>query len=210
MAQSSSKPARRRLDPAERRVLLMDAAARTFSRLGYRGARMEDVAEEAGVAKGLLYQHFPSKEALFRALMEEHGARFTERLRARWAAAAGPRGKQPVRMVEEGVAAWLDELTSEDSLLHWIEPSDADLSSVLRDQSLQAIVDQVVEVDPTIDPDLAWLVAAAFQGAVESATTQWRRRGGASRDELEGLVVAFALNGLEGVRALGRDRAATP
>jgi AcrR family transcriptional regulator len=198
------------MDPAERRVLLMEAAARTFSRLGYRGARMDDVADEAGVAKGLLYQHFPSKEALFRALMEEQGARFTEQLRARWAAAAqGPRGAQPVRLVEEGVAAWLDELTSEDSLLHWIGPHEADLSSVLRDQSLQAIVDQVVGVDPTIDPDLAWLVAAAFQGAVESATTQWRRRGGASREELERLVVAFALNGLEGVRALSRDPAPT-
>ena len=73
---------RDRLQPAERRVLLMGAAARTFARLGFAGTRMDDIAEEAQVAKGLLYRHFPSKEALFQALMEESGADFTRRDRA--------------------------------------------------------------------------------------------------------------------------------
>ena len=66
-----SPPKRERLHPSARRVLLMEAAVRTFARLGFAGTRMDDVAEEAGVAKGLLYRHFPSKEALFQAIMQE-------------------------------------------------------------------------------------------------------------------------------------------
>jgi AcrR family transcriptional regulator len=97
MAQATN--VRQRLHPEDRRLLLMQASARTFARLGYAGARMEDIAAEAGVAKGLLYQHFPSKEALFEALMTDRGAEFTQRLRASWAATDG---SDPWAMVEAG------------------------------------------------------------------------------------------------------------
>ena len=46
-----------------------------FGRAGYHGASMNDVAEAAGVTKPVLYQHFDSKRALFRALLEEVGNR---------------------------------------------------------------------------------------------------------------------------------------
>jgi AcrR family transcriptional regulator len=54
----------RDLDPDKRRRLLA-AAARTFSREGYRRATVDAIAREAGVAKGGIYLYFPSKEALF-------------------------------------------------------------------------------------------------------------------------------------------------
>ena len=47
---------------------ILDAAERLFTRFGYRRTVMDDVASEAGVAKGTLYLYFTNKEALFRAI----------------------------------------------------------------------------------------------------------------------------------------------
>ena len=66
---------RRRHPPlADPRTTLLDAALRAFARLGYEGATVRDIAEEAGVASGLLYHYFPSKQALLSALFARSGA----------------------------------------------------------------------------------------------------------------------------------------
>jgi AcrR family transcriptional regulator len=48
---------------------ILDAAASVFARRGFNEARMDEVAEEAGVSKGGLYLHFASKDALFEGLV---------------------------------------------------------------------------------------------------------------------------------------------
>lgn len=59
---------------ARTREALLDAAARTFARDGFAGARVEEIAVEAGVTTGALYAHFAGKEALFLAVFEEYAA----------------------------------------------------------------------------------------------------------------------------------------
>lgn len=53
-----------------RREGILDAALEEFAARGYAGARMEDIAQRAGVAKGTLYLHFGDKEGLFNGLAE--------------------------------------------------------------------------------------------------------------------------------------------
>ena len=48
---------------------LLDAALAVFAEKGFAAARMEDIAAGAGAAKGTLYLYFPSKEAVFEALV---------------------------------------------------------------------------------------------------------------------------------------------
>jgi TetR/AcrR family fatty acid metabolism transcriptional regulator len=59
----------RRPPKPERRRQILAAARRVFGRHGYSGARMIDIAGEAGVGKGTLYEHFSSKEDLFAELV---------------------------------------------------------------------------------------------------------------------------------------------
>ncbi|NPA31626.1 MAG: TetR/AcrR family transcriptional regulator [Chloroflexi bacterium] len=54
---------------AERKTQILDAALRVFARKGFYEARMEDIAREAGLSKGLLYWYFGSKEALIETLL---------------------------------------------------------------------------------------------------------------------------------------------
>lgn len=51
--------------PANRKALILDAAARTFTERGYHGASMDDIAAAVGITATALYRHFPNKYALF-------------------------------------------------------------------------------------------------------------------------------------------------
>ena len=56
---------------------IVSAALTAFSKLGFNATRMEDVAREAGVAKGTVFRYFPTKIDLFKAVVHTHlGARF--------------------------------------------------------------------------------------------------------------------------------------
>ena len=64
-------PSRQRLTPADRRAQLLTVGARLFAAHPYADVLMEEVAEEAGVSRALLYRHFPSKQALFTAVYQQ-------------------------------------------------------------------------------------------------------------------------------------------
>jgi AcrR family transcriptional regulator len=56
---------------AKRRQIL-DAAVRVFARKGFHASRVGDIAEEAGVAHGLLYHYFTSKDQVLEAVFHEN------------------------------------------------------------------------------------------------------------------------------------------
>jgi AcrR family transcriptional regulator len=56
--------------PPDRLDQILQAATRVFARTGLEASKMSDVAEEAGVSQGTLYNYVESKEALFRLLLD--------------------------------------------------------------------------------------------------------------------------------------------
>ena len=56
----------------ERRRIILKAALDVFSRHGFAAARLDDVAAQAGVAKGTLYLYFPNKQTLFEELIRSY------------------------------------------------------------------------------------------------------------------------------------------
>ena len=56
---------------SERSRQLLGAALRTFARLGFERATVRDIAQEAGVAQGLLYSYFRSKDDILREVFEQ-------------------------------------------------------------------------------------------------------------------------------------------
>jgi AcrR family transcriptional regulator len=55
----------------DKRRLILDAAIRVFARQGFHACRVSDVADEAGVAYGLVYHYFDSKEEILNTLFRE-------------------------------------------------------------------------------------------------------------------------------------------
>jgi AcrR family transcriptional regulator len=69
-------------DRGERRVAeVLEAAAAVIAEVGYETATMTEMAERAGASIGALYQYFPNKEAIARALRQQFG----DEMEARWA-----------------------------------------------------------------------------------------------------------------------------
>src|SRR5690348_9762595 len=64
----------------DKRRLLLDAAVRVFARKGYHASRVGDIAEEAGVAHGLLYHYFKSKDEVLEAVFHENWSVLLERI----------------------------------------------------------------------------------------------------------------------------------
>jgi TetR/AcrR family transcriptional regulator, fatty acid metabolism regulator protein len=55
----------------EKRRQILDAAVRVFARSGYHSCRVGDITEEAGVAHGLLYHYFKSKDEVLEAVFRD-------------------------------------------------------------------------------------------------------------------------------------------
>ena len=66
----SGDTAPQRRDPAASRQKLLSAARLEFARHGFAGARVDEIAERAGVNKQLVYHHFGDKDALYLAVLE--------------------------------------------------------------------------------------------------------------------------------------------
>jgi AcrR family transcriptional regulator len=60
---------RKRQTPEVRQAQILDAAYKVFAEAGFSDARMEDIARDAGVSKGTIYLYYPTKTALFEALL---------------------------------------------------------------------------------------------------------------------------------------------
>jgi AcrR family transcriptional regulator len=75
------------------RAHLIEVATRLFAEHGYDGTSIDAVLAESGVSRGSLYHHFPGKEALFWAVLEDVGAR------------AGQQGEEIIRDAPDPVAA---------------------------------------------------------------------------------------------------------
>ena len=84
------------------RAHLIEVAKRLFTAHGYEGTSIEAVLAGSGVSRGSLYHHFPGKDALFLAVLEDVG-RTT--VAAGVTAAMGAR--DPVAQLRAGALAWI-------------------------------------------------------------------------------------------------------
>jgi len=66
----------------EKRRQILDAAVRVFARSGFHTSRVGDIAEEAGVAHGLLYHYFSSKDEVLETIFREQWAVLVDRISA--------------------------------------------------------------------------------------------------------------------------------
>ena len=149
---------------------------RVFARKGYHAARVGDIAEEAGVAYGLLYHYFQSKEDVLRSVFRET-----------WRALIGT-----IRSVEETGDPPREQLRKVAEILLRSWRRDPDLVRVLvlevtRSQHLEGEMDEIAgsfaaiqeiiergQEEGSMRPDVdAQLASYVFYGAVEELFTGW-------------------------------------
>jgi AcrR family transcriptional regulator len=102
----AGEPAERTNKNVERgratRAHVIEVATRLFTAHGYDGTSVEMVQAESGVSRGSLYHHFPGKEALFLAVMDEVGARI-----GRQGEEVAKDAADPVALLRAGGLLWI-------------------------------------------------------------------------------------------------------
>lgn len=160
----------------ERKQQLVDAAVGLFAERGYGATRIADICERAGVAKGLFYWYFPTKQDLFAELVRT----MRRRLRRAQADAMDP-GADPLTRLRQGTEASVRFIAEHAAYFSFVEVerTEAELAAVLREGSdvylrdVRALVVEAIETGMVPDHDPT-LVAIGVMGAVSSFTNAWR------------------------------------
>ena len=169
----------RRAPDVDKRRLILDAAIRVFARKGFHHCRVSDVADEAGVAYGLVYHYFDSKEEILNRL-------FTERWQLMLEAIAEIDARRDIGAREKlyGVASFIiDSYRYEPDLMKVIIVEVTRAANTfarlhlpkIREayQGIAAIVDEARQ-DGTFKSDIsAEFAAMCFYGAIEQLLTAW-------------------------------------
>jgi TetR/AcrR family fatty acid metabolism transcriptional regulator len=192
--------------PVDKRRQILDAAVRVFARQGFHSTRVSDIADEAGVAYGLVYHYFTSKDEVLNDLFSERWSLLLTAIDESDRSAASPRDKL------EAVAAFIV-----DSYRHDPELMKVIIVEVTRAansfgrthlpeiSSAYASIAKIVADGQKagafrgdIDPQFA---SMAFYGAIEQLLSGWIFElipaSDADYEEAKELVVGTICDGLE-------------
>jgi TetR/AcrR family transcriptional regulator, fatty acid metabolism regulator protein len=162
--------------PEEKRRRILDAAVRVFARKGFHTSRVGDIAEEAGVAHGLLYHYFASKDEVLETVFRENWAVLLERIHG-------------VEESDEGAAEQLRHVAAI-LLRTWLHEPDVVrvlVREIARSPEVQDRIGELVkplgsirriiergqgagELRGDLDPSLAAIV---FYGGIDELLTGW-------------------------------------
>jgi TetR/AcrR family transcriptional regulator, fatty acid metabolism regulator protein len=160
----------------EKRRQILDAAVRVFARRGFHTSRVGDIAEEAGVAHGLLYHYFSSKDDVLETVFRENWAVLLERIEA-VEESGEPASDQLRHVAAILLRSWLHEPDVVRVLVREIarspEVQDRIGELVKPIASIRRIVERGIasgEFRSDLDPGIAAIV---FYGAIDELLTGW-------------------------------------
>ena len=164
--------------PVDKRRTILDAAVRVFARQGFHTCRVSDIADEAGVAYGLVYHYFSSKEQILDTL-------FLERWDVMLAAIAEADASQPSpREKLYAIASFIiDSYRHDPDLMKVIIVEVTRAANTFARTHLEKIREAYSQIAgivaraqadgafrPEISPEFA---ALAFYGCIEQVLTGW-------------------------------------
>jgi AcrR family transcriptional regulator len=166
----------RSIASGDKRKRILDAAIRVFAEHGYHGSRVGDIAEDAGVAHGLLYHYFASKDDVLKTIFVENWGQLLKRFRA------VEETDEPPAEKLAGIAKILLRTWRNDPALVTVMVREVARSQHIQGQVAEvgeafAIIQRVIEEGQAsgvfrsgIDPRLAsWVV----YGGLEEVLTGW-------------------------------------
>jgi TetR/AcrR family fatty acid metabolism transcriptional regulator len=197
---------------AEKRRTILDAAVRVFARQGFHTCRVSDIADEAGVAYGLVYHYFSSKEEILDTLFLDRWDVMLAAIAEADAADLPPREKlrlvagfivDSYRHDPEVMKVIIVEVTRAANTFgrtHLVKITDA----YAQIAAIVASAQRSGEFRSEITPEFA---AQAFYGSIEQVLTGWifadRAVSDAEFERAKAMIVDTICDGL---RASGRTR----
>jgi AcrR family transcriptional regulator len=190
-----------RLPAEQRRTQLLTVAIEVFGERGFHATSMDEVAEAAGVTKPVLYQHFPSKRALYAELLDEVDAQLVSRLVDATAGTTSGRVR-----VEAGFAAYFRFVAENRAAFRLLFGA-----SVRNDAEFAVVAERAIDRIAALIADLIEIeapaghrrvLAHAIVGMAEATSRRLTNDDAEDDpDRLAGWLAEMAWFGLRGVRA---------
>lgn len=196
-----------RLDPSERRSQILSVALSEFSRKGYHGTSMTDIALSIGATKPVLYQHFDSKRALYLELLDALGAHLISTIQD--ATRDIPDGRL---QTEHGMISFFQWVVSNEEAFNFLFAGSALVDEESADAVLkieQAVADAITPLIAVDIPVAARrTIAFGIIGMAEGISRQLLAQG--ARIDPEQLGAQVAGLAWAGLRSLGQSRSTQP
>ena len=135
----------------EKRVAeLLQAAAAVFAEVGFEAATMRDIAERAGASIGSLYQFFPNKEVVARAVKTQ----CCQELRELWASLVAVSAKTPTsRLVDQLLTVTIRAIEEHPATIQLIDaPRSTNPAGDIKEALLQQLVALFLTRKPRMSP----------------------------------------------------------
>ncbi|MFC9969119.1 TetR/AcrR family transcriptional regulator [Nocardia ignorata] len=162
----------KRVDVDARRTEILEAAVRVFARKGFAASRIEDVAAEAGVAKGSVYLAVSSREELLTAAFDQYRARAEQQLAAPGSGPALDRLAQLIRSTVAMLAAHPDYARV--LLDVWSARTPLDMAAVYEGyRAAVAELLRAADAEGQLRAGIGDAHAAVIVGAIEGCLVQW-------------------------------------
>jgi AcrR family transcriptional regulator len=160
----------------EKRRLILEASVRVFARKGYHTSRVGDIAEEAGIAHGLLYHYFGSKEEVLETIFRENWSELIEAFR-RVESSEEPPLEQLAGIAKILLRSWRNDPDLVSVMVREVARSHHLLGQVNEIREGFLIIQRVIErgqadgsLRSELEPRLAsWI----FYGGLEEVLTGW-------------------------------------
>lgn len=179
---------RTRLDPAQRRAQLIDLGARMLAERPLEQISVEDIADQAGVSRGLLFHYFASKSEFHLAIVRHSSEQMLQRTEP-------SESDDPMLTLRSVLASYVDYVTENRntyvSLLRGTASGDPQMREVFeqtRDIMAKRTLDQLPQIGLTRTPQVE-LAVRGWIAFVEEATISWLRAPAITREELIDLTV---------------------
>jgi AcrR family transcriptional regulator len=199
-ATSTDRPRGTRLPRLARRRQLLDAALEVFVARGYHAAAMDEIADRAGVSKPVLYQHFPGKQELYLALLDESVERLIDGLRT--ALRSNPDNRERVNAT---FAAYFGYVAEHSGTFRLVFESDFTSEPAVRerldaaDRLCADMISQVIKEDAGLADDEAHLLSIGLLGMAQVSARYWLGTVGTiPKEAAEQLVARLAWRGISG------------
>lgn len=196
-----------KLDASERRNQILAVALSEFSRKGYHGTSMTDIAVSIGATKPVLYQHFDSKRALYLELLDALGFHLISTIQEATRDIDDGRSQ-----TERGMISFFQWVVSNEEAFNFLFAGSALIDEESADAVLkieQAVADAItpmIAVD--IPVDARRTIAFGIIGMAEGISRQLLSQG--ARIEAEQLGAQVAGLAWAGLRSLGQSRSTQP
>jgi AcrR family transcriptional regulator len=186
---------RQRLTAEARREVIEGAASGVFAERGYHGASIDEIAKRSGVSPPVVYDHFDSKQDLYKRLLERHQTELLELWRVQLAGDDPPEPR-----IRRALEAWFDYIDEHPAWLLVFRdapPELADFHREIRARGLASLSPLTARESLADTPAEVAIATELFRSAVAGVAIWWQENHDVPRDQVVGVIMNLLWQGFE-------------